>query len=159
MMDKQNMGFTLLEVLIALLVLSIGLLGLAGLQTRGLATGHNAYLRSQAVLLTDDMAERIRANKIYALSTGNAYTQQVSSPQTCFDDSCTCVKAACTGNDMAIFDVEQWAASLANILPQGQGTITRNGSIYTITTQWNISDSRNTNNPEKSYFIDVDLGT
>ncbi len=59
----DSSGFTLLEALIALLVLSIGLLGLAALQTRGLAYSHDAYLRSQATFLAYDIIERMRARK------------------------------------------------------------------------------------------------
>ncbi len=60
--DRNVNGFSLLEVLIALLVLSIGLLGLAGLQGTGLRYNHSAYLRSQATFQTYDMADRMRAN-------------------------------------------------------------------------------------------------
>lgn len=64
---KMHMkGFTLVEVLVALLILSIGLLGLAGLQAGGLRSNHSAYLRSQAVMLAHDMADRMRSNPVAA---------------------------------------------------------------------------------------------
>ena len=55
-------GFTLIEVLIAVLVLSIGLLGLASLQAASLKNNYGAYMRSQASILANDMADRIRSN-------------------------------------------------------------------------------------------------
>ena len=61
-------GFTLLEVLISVLVLSVGLLGLAGLQATGLKTNHSAYMRSQAVSYGYDILDRMRANRLSALS-------------------------------------------------------------------------------------------
>lgn len=57
-------GFTLLEALVALLVLSIGLLGLAALQARGIAYSHDAYVRSQATFLAYDIMERMRARRM-----------------------------------------------------------------------------------------------
>lgn len=73
MMRRQcalhSKGFTLIEVLVAVLVLSIGLLGIAGLQTRSLQFNGDAYYRTQAQLLATDLAERMRANW-QASSTG-----------------------------------------------------------------------------------------
>ena len=59
----KSRGFTLLEILIAVGVLSIGLLGIAGLQALGQRSNHSAYLRSQATALAYDMIDRMRANK------------------------------------------------------------------------------------------------
>lgn len=55
-------GVTLLETMIAVMVLSIGLLGVAGLQTTNLKNSQSAHQRTMAVMLTTSMAERIRAN-------------------------------------------------------------------------------------------------
>ena len=61
-------GFTLLEVLVALVILSIGLLGLAGLQAASLRYNHSSYLRSQATLIAYDIVDRMRANRQEALN-------------------------------------------------------------------------------------------
>jgi type IV pilus assembly protein PilV len=55
-------GFTLTEVLIAVLVLAVGLLGLAGLQLAGMKSNHSAYLRSQATIVAYDLLDRMRAD-------------------------------------------------------------------------------------------------
>ncbi len=60
---RGNEGFTLLEILVAVLVLSIGLLGIAGLQVTGLRFNHSAYARTQATLLAYELADRMRANR------------------------------------------------------------------------------------------------
>ena len=65
---KYLNGFTLLEVMIALLILSIGLLGLAALQATSLKINHGALLRTQATFLTYDMMDRLRANRTAALA-------------------------------------------------------------------------------------------
>ena len=59
---KSSEGFSMVEVLVSLLILSIGLLGLASLQASGLRYSGNSALRTQALILTQDMIERIRAN-------------------------------------------------------------------------------------------------
>ena len=59
---KTNSGFTLIEVLIAMLVLAVGLLGLAGMQATGIRNNLSAYNRSLATQLAYDMADRMRSN-------------------------------------------------------------------------------------------------
>ena len=59
---NKNAGFTLIEVLIAMLVLAVSLLGLAGLQATSLRNNQSAYNRSQATQLAYDLADRMRAN-------------------------------------------------------------------------------------------------
>ena len=60
--DRQR-GFTLLEVLIAVMLLAVGLLGLAGLQAVSLRNNHSAYLRSQATMLTYEIIDGMRTNR------------------------------------------------------------------------------------------------
>ena len=59
---NKNTGFTLIEVLIAMLVLAVGLLGLAALQASSLRNAQSAYNRSLATELAYDLADRMRAN-------------------------------------------------------------------------------------------------
>ncbi len=63
----RSRGFTLLEVLVAMVVLSVGLLGLSGLQTSSLRNNHSAFLRSQATLVSNDIIDRMRANRDSAI--------------------------------------------------------------------------------------------
>jgi len=65
-LHRGGNGFSLIEVLVSLVVLSVGLLSLAGLQTRGLRGGAGSYQRSQAVLSSYDIIERMRANRLAA---------------------------------------------------------------------------------------------
>ena len=66
MMPGPNKGFSLIEVLVTILILMIGLVGLAGLQVRALTSQMEAYQRSQALILLKDMADRIEENRINA---------------------------------------------------------------------------------------------
>jgi type IV pilus assembly protein PilV len=125
-------GFTLLEVLIALVVLSIGLLGIAALQGVGLRSSQGAYLTSQASLLAYDMADRIRANP-QTLAVYNGFVAN--------DANCLAAGAGLAGADL-----QEWSCAVRALLPDGTGridgvqvqdfgiigTITR----YTITLTW-----------------------
>lgn len=123
-------GFTLLEVLIAVVVLSIGLLGLAGLQAAGLRNNQGAYLRTIATQQAYDMADRMRANPTAV--TGGSYdgiSGTGSDPG--------CITAGCTPAQMAQYDVYEWNTTNQNALPTGKGTVTRvAANRFTITVMW-----------------------
>ena len=72
----RQRGVSLLEVLIAVLVLSVGLLGIAGLQTANLRNSQSAQQRTIAVVLATSMAERIRSNVVIARAGGFALEKQ-----------------------------------------------------------------------------------
>lgn len=125
-------GFTLLEILIALIILSIGLLGLAGLQANSLKNNNSAYQRTQASLLANEMLDRIRANR-QGLEAG-AY-DDIDSAATSDPD---CITSVCTSTQMAQYDAHDWGNRLSTLLPSGQGTVSGNGanSVFTITVMW-----------------------
>jgi type IV pilus assembly protein PilV len=114
----RGKGFTLLEVLVALLVLSIGLLGLAGLQTFSLRNNHSAFLRSQAVSLAYDAIDRMRSNRADALNVGSTFN-------TFFDDTEATPDCSsnCTVVNMAQHQVGAWKNEVAR-LPGGKGQVT-----------------------------------
>ncbi len=100
---RRQAGFSLLEVLIAALVLSVGLLGLAGLQIAGMKTTHNSYQVQQGTWIVQDLLERMRANRPGVVA-GN-YT--VSSYGAC-GTAPTCTNVAnCTASETAAIDLYQ----------------------------------------------------
>jgi type IV pilus assembly protein PilV len=109
-------GFTLLEVLIALVVLSIGLLGIAALQGVGLRTSHGAHLASQASLLAYDMADRIRANPQNFWASHDFTSADFST------DDIDCSQPSPV-TPLAVVDRWEWSCSIEDLLPQGTGTI------------------------------------
>lgn len=114
--SRTQAGFTLIEVLIAVLVLSIGLLGLAALQTSGLGMNHSAYLRSQATILAADMADRMRANR----DALGAYDNSGGTPAAV--GACG-VPPGCSEAQLAQNDLAEWAADIAATLPNGVGVV------------------------------------
>lgn len=133
MRERTNQsGLTLLEVLIAVLILSIGLLGLAGLQTASLRFNTSAYYLSQATALAYDLADRMRANRDAALAGAyNAVDFANPAP--------ACGNAA-GGGTIAAQDIASWRNALACALPLGNGDIEpgANGR-FTIRVRWDES--------------------
>ena len=134
-LKQHNAGFTMIEVLITMVILSIGLLGLAGMQANGLKSNHLAYMRSQATLLAYDMSDRMRAN-MAGVTAGN-YNNLSVTPATTLNDPPACeTGTGCTPANMATYDHAIWAAALAAKLPQGVGTVAVASGIFTITVMW-----------------------
>ena len=138
---KQS-GFSLLEVLITLVILAIGLLGLAGLQTTGLKQNQSAYLRSQAAQMSYDIADRMRAN----MSALSSY--ETTNPATATAATSGCTTAPCTKAQMASNDLYEWNKTLVDTLPSGTATISLSGGIYSISITWDDDhDGNSGNNP------------
>jgi type IV pilus assembly protein PilV len=114
-MRSQERGATLIEVMIALLVLAIGMLGFAGLQTQGVITGRQAYLHSTAAFLAEDMVERMRANLAQSASYSTLYTDAGQ------DNHCD--TSSCTAAQLMGWDQYKWHSRVGSLLPNGQGQV------------------------------------
>jgi|SRR5581483_2616758 type IV pilus assembly protein PilV len=134
-------GFTLIETLVTLAVLSIGLLGLAMLQVQGMKFTHESYLRTQATMLAYDIIDRMRANKTGA-DAGNYGSQATpitaapSTAENCADTSGGCASTAALAN----YDLTRWYQLQGATLPPAStlSSISRIDatSTYTITIWW-----------------------
>lgn len=123
-------GFTLVEVLVALLVLSLGVLGIAGLQATSLRNKNNAYLRTQANILAYDIVDRMRANRSAVLSS--SYNISLG--------------ATPTGSSTAATDLSQWKSDLSSYLTNGDGAVScTSAGLCSVTVQWDeiASDGAN----------------
>ena len=133
---KKNTGFTLIEVLIAMLVLAVGLLGLAGFQVFSLRNNQSAYNRSQATQLAYDMADKIRANPSEAnnLASSTYVLTSAAILQTSCNSSPGCTPALMAQNDRAL-----WNTNIISALGSfGAGSITVDPAtkVFTITINW-----------------------
>lgn len=152
----RAIGVTLTETLVAILVMSSGALGLAGLQAESLRAGREAYERSVAVQRAADMLDRIRANRAVP-----AVEFEVGTGAPVFQD---CLSGACGAREMARFDLAAWKCALGawrddaacvqiremdalpgadamSGLPEGDGTVVvrsggDTGDVVTVTVSW-----------------------
>ena len=111
---KFSKGFTLLEVLVALLVFSLGLLGMAGMLSLSVKTTHVAYQRTQASFLAQAMADRMHAN-VLAVWNGN-YGVTGAASTTATPKACT-TATTCSVSDVATRDLQIWDNQLLQFLP------------------------------------------
>lgn len=137
-MQRKSFGFTLLEVLVAVVIVSLGMLGVAALLVTVHKADTSSYIQQQAVQTTYDMLDRMRAN-LQGTQAGNysggPYSGTPPSPPACQGTGNTC-----TPQQMAKFDISQWTASLDE-LPGGSGTIasaaSSNGTVnVTVSVSW-----------------------
>jgi len=126
---RSAAGFTLIEVLIALVIMSVGMLGIAGLYVHSMQAGRTSLLRHHAVTLAGDVADRIRANPRAIMSYIGA-----GADNGCVDGGVNCTSAEMAGNDIWL-----WDAQADSTLPNGSVTIVVANAvppIYTITVNW-----------------------
>ena len=125
-------GFTLVEVMVALVIFSVSLLGLAALQAAALRDNHVADQNTVATQLARDMAERLRANQEGV--TSNLYDNisgTAGSAPDCYGQS-----SSCTPAQIAQLDSSEWLAAVTRALPSGTGTVRNNGAGFVITVMW-----------------------
>lgn len=130
-LSNRQVGFSLIEVLIALVIMSVGMLGIAGLYVQSLQAGRTSMFRHQAVSLAGDVADRIRANP----SAGIAYAGIGA------NNNCVGANIDCDVVGMAANDIWVWDMQAVNSLPTGDVVVgfddTVAPPIYTITVSWN----------------------
>ena len=128
---KTQAGFNLVEAMVSLVVISVGMIGIAALYGQGLGAGRTAMDRTVAVNLAADMADRIRLNRV----AGAAY-EGAPSNQPCGPGALN----PCTPAQMAAYDLFVWLQQVGQQLPNGQGTVAFDGATtppsFTISVRW-----------------------
>lgn len=142
--DRQR-GFTIIEVLVSLVVLGMGLLGIAKLMLFASHSNDSAYLRSQATELAYEILDSMRANR--AAAVAHSYDTALGANPTA---PATCLETVCSSTAMAAYDVYVWkqrlsvaSTPLAGLLPGGEGSVvttttatTPSVTTATIVVQW-----------------------
>ncbi len=127
----NQQGFSLLEVLIAISVLAIGVLGMAGLQGLALRASQDSYYRTVAAVLVKDMKSRIEANQEYG-DSGTAVYNYLNVDEIIEVDADCYKGTGCTPSEMAENDIYEWRRSIAGALPGAFGIICRHSDIAAI---------------------------
>lgn len=131
--ELHQRGVSLIEVLVAVLIFSIGLIGLAGLMVMATRSNHGAYLRTQVTFLAGNMADRMRANPTGLWNQAyNDSNYPTSASQACSKAS------ACTPAQVAVRDKYEWSQLLKTLLPEATARINcvgKSGVSYNPQTQ------------------------
>ena len=134
---KNNQGSSLLEVLVSIVILSIGLLGLAALQITSQKNNHSAQFRTDAIVQAYNLIDRMRLNKTESYALAMTSTAPV-------------------GPLRKDTDLSEWITELKNLLPDAAGAVTVAGDIVSVVVRWD--DSRGTSgNDEQSFSVSTEL--
>lgn len=135
-MFKNQTGTSLIEVLITVLVVGVGLLGIASTQNLSVKLSYDSYLRSQSALLANDLFDRARAN-----------------PTIAYDNESATTTTDCTANDcnpitIMQYDITQWSSQVRQLFPEAVFTIdvdNADPTLYTISFRWESRTEDGTN--------------
>lgn len=143
MTGRHQSGLSLIEVLITVVLVSIGLLGLAGLQLTSVRNSSSSSERFVATTLAQDILERMRANRNRAIGPGRVYNLAMGA-----DPGVGGVEGA---------DLDAWKEAIEAALPSGQGAVAvDDDSVATVTLEW--TDASN-NNADDSRAMSLTLST
>jgi type IV pilus assembly protein PilV len=141
--QRAGRGVVLIEALVSILILSIGVLGMMGMQAASIRYEQNSWARAAVSSLVADVSDRIRANPGSA-DTAYVYNVAYATERTAIDTNSStftvspdCNTASCVPAEMATYDVAKWRQSLNTMIPGAVGMITgsRSGN-YNITVAW-----------------------
>jgi len=118
----------MIEVLVAVLVFAIGLLGVAGMQSLALKSSNNSNIRSLVNIHAYDIVERMRANMPAVQSGQYNSIQGATTAASCLPN--------CTPNQLATWDASEWHANLQADVPSATGAVTYTNGIATVTINW-----------------------
>lgn len=129
-------GSSMIEVLVSLIIIAFAMLGAVGLQVTSMKMSKGASLRTQAILLSTEIAERMETNKVASLS--GAYMVPFSStPALATAD---CLVSACTSEQLASYDIAEWSSRVTATLQGASWQITQttagNPATYQIVVNW-----------------------
>ena len=133
MTTPQQIGFSLIEVLIAVFVLALGVIGVAGMQLTAMRTSQQSAFQTTAVELAAEMADKMRANdQQMKLPDGanpflNVDYQSLSGVPTSAHATCYSRSANCSAEELAEFDISEWEKRLKASLPASRAKICRDG--------------------------------
>ena len=125
---KLQQGLTLIEILVTVLVLAIGMLGMAAMQSTSIKLSYESYLRTQASLLSYDLIDRIRANsgEVYLLNLNEVPSRVV----------CVGENVNCNPRDLVRADLYAWYQNAIAIFPDSQFELTEFNNDYVLRISW-----------------------
>jgi type IV pilus assembly protein PilV len=165
MRNQQCSGFSLVETLVTLIIISVGLLGVVGMQVAGIKNNQSAYYRTQATILASDMADRLRFNSDRAADYNgfNTTSSNAAVPSACAGT------LGCSDSNLVTMDKAEWTNLIKGtngivLLPNATGSIALVAGTtnrYTITVNWNETNwdtaDKKTDVISQSYSLTISL--
>lgn len=134
---QKQQGSSLIEMMVALFVLAIGMLGVMSMQVKSMQFNQSAYYYGQAVYLANEIVESMRGNSAVAHSYLIELDEVKPNPQA----DCREAGVICSPTQLRDWDLSRWRENVSETLVSGTSSITNNGSFYTITVQFDDSRS------------------
>jgi type IV pilus assembly protein PilV len=158
---RRMRGFSLIEVMVALIIIAVGMLGIAKLQALALSTTESSGTRSLVAIEAASLAASMHANRDYwvtnpppasftvSVTTTGPGTTSVTISDATLGTAQDCASAACSASQVAAYDVQQWGAALGQVVGGAQATVTCNTAAVplscTIQIAW-VENVTSTNN-------------
>jgi type IV pilus assembly protein PilV len=150
LITSRQQGMTLLEVLISVVILAVGMLGIASMLLLSSKADNSSYTKQQAIQSVYNIFDRIRTNSQAAIN-GNYNVSNIGTnglPTSITTPGTACNVSACTASQLATYDTWQWLSRDVSKLPSGSGSITTalsgvaGNTIVTVTVQWDDSSAQ-----------------
>ncbi len=151
-------GFSLIEVLIALIIMAIASVGLGQLELLSLKNNQSSSIRSQANLISSDMIDKMRLNS----SVANLYLSTIVSSEAGADEllcnQCQSLSLSCIAVQLVVLDMCVWQARLSKLGSGAVAVISKNNTVYSINISWdesvaNVGTINNISNPRAQLLL------
>lgn len=149
--NKRENGSSLIEMVVALFVLAIGMLGVMSMQVKSMQFNQSAYYYSQAVYLANEILDSIRSNPEMA----NAYSIELDDEAPQPNVECEGIDVTCTPQELRDWSLSQWRKNIESTLVAGKSSIVNNGDFLVITVQFDDSRSEleESENPSLGEYV------
>jgi type IV pilus assembly protein PilV len=129
---RNEKGSSLIEVVVALFVLAIGMLGVLSMQLKSMQFNQSAYYYSQATFLANEILENMRSNP----SVAETYLIEFDEDAPTVAKICDAQNVTCSPSELRAYNLSQWRTNIENTLSGGKSSIQRTGEFYAITVQF-----------------------
>jgi type IV pilus assembly protein PilV len=139
---RSETGSSLIEVVVALFVLAVGMLGVLSMQLKSMQFNQSAYYYSQATFLANQILENMRSNPTVA----DTYLIDLDETKPTATKNCNASNVTCSPSELRAFNLNEWRTNIESTLTSGKSSVQRSGDFYAITVQFD--DSRGSTNSD-----------
>lgn len=151
-LSHKDVGSSLIEVVVALFVLAVGMLGVLSMQVKSMQFSQSAYYYSQAAYLANQILENMRSSPNIA----NAYLIGIDESAPTAPKNCSATGETCSATELRNFNLKNWRDNVESTLVSGKSSVERVGNFYAITVQFDDTRSapnKNGDEPELAEYV------